>query len=118
MNIKIRNRIRGVGDVFCRFPGAFIFVVAHPVQQIVEFAAPKSGIEDRTNLELRYTIHLDGYRDLHESTWECVGHMWLKKAYMEHGVDVRGHWKSEFVCGGSHRGNDSEGSKAPYTQFG
>ena len=96
-NVKLRNRIPGVGDVFRRFPGAFGFVVAHPVHQIVEFAAPESGIEDRINLELRFTIHLDGQRDIHDSTWECVGHMWLKKADMEHGVDVHGWWESEFV---------------------
>ena len=73
--MKIRNRVCGVGDVFRSFPGAFKFVVAHPVHQIVEFAALESGIEERINLELRYTIHLDGKRDLHDSTWERVGHM-------------------------------------------
>ena len=64
----------------------------------MEFAAPKSGMEDIINLELRYTIHLDGQRDLHDSTKERVGHMWLKKTDMEHGVDVHGRLKSEFVC--------------------
>ena len=38
-NMKVKNRILGVGDIFRRFPGALRFVVANPVYQIVEFAA-------------------------------------------------------------------------------
>ena len=52
-NMIISNRILCVGDIFHRFPGALRYVVPDPVHQILEFAAPESGIEDRMNLELR-----------------------------------------------------------------
>ena len=43
----------GVGNVVGRFPRPFRLVVAHPIDEVLQLAAPESGIEDRINLELR-----------------------------------------------------------------
>ena len=73
--MKGSNGEVSIGKIRCRLPRVLRRSVAQPIHEIVEFAAPKSGIEDRINLELGQTVHLDGQRDLHDSTPECVGHM-------------------------------------------
>ena len=49
--MKLCDSRAGVGNVVGRFPRSF--VVAHPIDEVLQLAPPESGIEDRINLELR-----------------------------------------------------------------
>ena len=88
--MKCRNCICRVGKIFCELPSALRLVVANPIHQVIEFAAPKSGIEDRINLKLKKAIHLDRQGDLHDGAREWAGHMRLEEADMEDRMDVHG----------------------------
>ena len=67
--------ILGIYNIFGRFPGPVRGVVANPVHEILQFAAPKSRIEDRMDFKLRKAVHLDGKGDLHDAARERVLHM-------------------------------------------
>ena len=58
-------------------------IVADPIHEVEELAAPKLGIEDGINLELGKPVHLDGQGHLHDTAPERVGHVRLEQAIME-----------------------------------
>jgi len=115
--MKGSNGEASIGKIRSRLPRVLRRIVAHPIHQIVEFAAPKSGIEDRINLELRQPVHLDGQRDLHDATRERVRHMRLQEADMKYGMDVHRRRQLEAKRRGADLTNDGEGPKTTNVQF-
>ena len=59
--MKLCDGRAGVDNVVGRFPRSLRFVVAHPIDEVLQLVPLESGIEDRINLELRKTIHLERY---------------------------------------------------------
>ena len=84
------NCFAGMRNVLSRMPRAVRDIVSNPAQKIMQLAAPKSRIEDRIDLELKHTVHVDGRRDLHDSIGGRVRHVWLQEADMENRMDVHG----------------------------
>ena len=58
--MKIINCQLGMSKVVGRFPRSVVYVVADPIHEVVQFAVPKFGVEDRLNLELWNAVHMDG----------------------------------------------------------
>ena len=95
--MEICDRSRRIGDILNRLPSSLRRIVAHPIHQILEFSAAETKVEDRIDLKLRQTVHLDGRRGHHDTTRECVGHMRLQQADMEHRMDMHCGWKVEAI---------------------
>ena len=76
--------------IFCRFPGSFRYVVAHPIDEVEQLVAPQFRIEYFANLELLQPVHLDGQGNLHDASSEFVFHMWLQQADVEDRMDLHG----------------------------
>ena len=106
-----------MSKICCRLPGSFRHVVAHPIDEVEQLAAPEFRIEYLANLELLKSVHLDGQGDVHNTAPERVPHMWLKQADKEHRMDFHGRWQVEAEGGSSDWANDSEGSQAARIQF-
>ena len=65
-------------------------IVADPIHEVEEFAAPKLGVEDLVNLELGKAIHLSGQGRGHDTARERVCHMQLQQADVEDRMDLHG----------------------------
>ena len=50
--MKFLDCERGVSQVDSGLPGVLRIIVAYPIHEIVQLAAPKLGVEDLVNLEL------------------------------------------------------------------
>ena len=87
-------------------------IVAHPIHEVLKFAAPKSRIHDSLHLKLRYTIHLDRRWDVHDTSRESLGQMWLEETHMENMMDFYGRGDCQAISRGSDLANDREGSIA------
>ena len=82
--MKIINCQLGMSKVVGRLPRSVVDVVADPIHEVVQLAVPKFGVEDRLNLELWNTVHMDGQRGSHDAARECVWHMGLQEADVEY----------------------------------
>ena len=91
------NREASMGKIRSRLLRFFRRIVAHPIHQIVEIAVPKSGIEDRMNLELKQTVHLDGQRRRHDTARERVRHMRFEEADMEYRMNMHRRWQLKAI---------------------
>ena len=58
-------------------------IVADPIHEVVQLAAPKLGVEDLVNLELGKPVHLTGQGRGHDTARERVGHVQLEEADMD-----------------------------------
>ena len=71
-DMKIPDCERGVSQVDSWLPGALRIIVADPIHEVVEPAAPKLGVEDHVNLELGQPVHLTGQGRGHDTARERV----------------------------------------------
>ena len=110
--MKIGDRISGIFQCICRARSAIRCIVAHPIHQILQFAAPKFGIQDRLYLELRDTIHLYGWSGRHDSSRESVGDMWFEETHTKIWVDFNGGRQPQAISLGADLANDRIGTES------
>ena len=94
-SVKILDCLARICQSNSWLPRAVRNVVAHPVHVVFQLAAPKSGVEDRIDLKLLHTVHLDCWRRGHDSAWERICHVGLQEADMENWMDLNGRWQGE-----------------------
>ena len=88
--VEFLNGSSCIGRILHMLPRALGLIVAHPIDQVLNFALMESRILDRCDLKLKKTIHLDGKRGGHDAVQERVHHMRFQEADMEHRIDVHG----------------------------
>ena len=102
--MKGSNCEASIGKIRSRLPRVLRRIVAHPIHQIKEFAAPKSGIEDIIIFALRQPVHLDGQRDLHNASTTRPGNVFATCG------SRRLTWNTGWMCidGGNSRRKEEE----------
>ena len=85
----------------------------YQVQKLARFASTVNlGVEDFSNLELRFTIYLDQWWRRLYPVWYGVGYGQFELGDMEDGVNgAHGVWKVERKRKGAYLCNDSVGSQ-------
>ena len=96
--MKVPDCERGVSQVDNWLPGVLRIIVADPIHEVVELAAPKLGVEDHVNLELGKPVHLSGQGRGHDTARERVRHVQLEQADMEHWMDLHEPWQQQLVA--------------------
>ena len=113
--MKLLDCERGVSQVDSWLPGVLRVIVADPIHEVVQLAAP---VEDLVNLELGKPVHLSGQGRGHDTARERVRHVQLKQADMEHWMDLHGPWQQQLVGRYPNGPNDWIGPKTTNIQFG
>ena len=72
-----------MAKIYCGLPGSLGHVVAHPIDEVEQLAAPEFRIQYFANLELLQPVHLDGQGNLHDASAERIFDMWLQQADVE-----------------------------------
>ena len=116
--MKLPDCKRGVSQVDSWLPGLLRNIVADPIHEIVQLAAPKIGVEDLVNLELGKPVHLSGQGWGHDAARERVRHVQLEQADMEHRMDLHGVWQQELVGKSPDGLDDWVGPETTNIQFG
>ena len=75
--MKLPDCERGVSQVDNWLPGVLRIIVADPIHEVVQLAAPNLGVEDHVNLELGKPVHLSGQGRGHDTARERVRHVQL-----------------------------------------
>ena len=92
--VKCSHRLGGIAQGICPLPRTVKFVVAHPIDEVLEGAAPDPRIQDSLHLEFGNAIHFDRRRDVHDTSRESVGDMWFQETHMKNRMDFYGRGES------------------------
>ena len=116
--MECRNRQICVDDILGRLPGLVDGVVTDPIDLVEQFAPQNLGAEDLVNPELGKPVHLDGQGRRHDTARECVRHMRLQQADMEHRMDFHGRRQTKAEGRISDWANDGEWPETSNIQLG
>ena len=92
--VKCSHRLGGIAQCICPLPRTVRFVVTHPIDEVLESAAPDPRIEESLHLELKNSIHFDRRWDVHDTSPESAGDMWFQETHMKNGMDFYGRGES------------------------
>ena len=112
------NCVGSICNIGLRHPGLVVRVISDPIYQVKQLAPENLGAEDLGNLKLGKAVHLSGQGRRHDTSRECVRHMRLQQANMEHWMDLHRRWQAEAVGRIADGTNDGEGPETPDIQFG
>ena len=116
--VESTNCQLGMRNIFSRFRGLVVVLVTDPIDLVEQLAPQNLGVEDLVNLELGKPIHLNGPWRRHDTARDCVRHMRLQQADMEHRMDFHRRRQAKSVGRVPDRANDGEGPETSNIQLG